>query len=212
MQTALVQASQVASMAAQLKTDGALVVMPSTDEAMARQAMQLAASRADAPGLLLVVMDIERMGLVKVHNLVFKHSQSPWYGYLAQDAFVGRQWLSQAHAALEKTNGSLLGFNDGKWQGQIAAFGLAKRAWVDSLYEGDFFFAGYQSHYADVELTLIARDQGQYAYDPHAVVMEVDWNKDSAGVNLADKSLFKARAQNGFAGRVKSEQLRGLFA
>jgi hypothetical protein len=89
---------------------------------------------------------------------------------------------------------------------------LAKRAWVDSLYEGDFFFAGYQSHYADAELTLIARDQGQYAYDPHAVMMEVDWNKDTAGVNMADKSLFKARAQNGFAGRVKSEQLRGLFA
>ena len=212
MQTALVEASQVASMAAQLKTDGALVVMPSTDEAMARQAMQLAASRADAPGLLLVVMDTERMGLVKVHNLVFKHSQSPWYGYLAQDAFAGRQWLSQAHAALAKANASLLGFNDGKWQGQIASFGLAKRAWVEGLYEGDFFYAGYQSHYADVELTLIARDQGQYAYDPHAVMMEVDWHKDSAGVNLADKSRFKARAQNGFAGRVKSEQLLSLFA
>jgi hypothetical protein len=212
MQTALVQASQITSIAPQLKTEGALVVMPSTDEAMARKAMQLAASRADAPGLLLVVMDTERIGLVKVHNLVFKHSQSPWYGYLAQDAFAGRQWLSQAHAALDKANASLLGFNDGKWQGQIASFGLAKRRWVDGLYEGDFFFAGYQSHYADAELTLIARDQGQYAYDPHAVMMEVDWNKDSAGVNMADKSLFKARAQNGFAGRVKSEQLRGLFA
>lgn len=212
MQTALVQASQIASIAPQLKTDGALVVMPSTDEAMARKAMQLAASRADAPGLLLVVMDTERIGLVKVHNLVFKHSQSPWYGYLAQDAFAGRQWLIQAHAALDKANASLLGFNDGKWQGQIASFGLAKRTWVDGLYEGDFFFAGYQSHYADAELTLIARDQCQYAYDPHAVMMEVDWNKDTAGVNMADKSLFKARSQNGFAGRVKSEQLRGLFA
>lgn len=212
MQTALVEASQIPSIAPQLQTEGALVVMPSTDQAMARKAMHLAASRANAPGLLLAVMDTERMGLVKVHNLVFRHSQSPWYGYLAQDAFAGRQWLSQAQAALAQANASLLGFNDGKWQGQIASFGLANRAWVDSLYEGDFFFPGYQSHYADVELTLIARDQGLYAYDPHAVMMEVDWDKDRAGVNMADKSLFKARAQNGFAGRVKSEQLRGLFA
>ncbi len=62
MQTALVQASQIASIASKLKTDGALVVMPSTDEAMARKAMQLAASRADAPGLLLVVMGIISLG------------------------------------------------------------------------------------------------------------------------------------------------------
>lgn len=212
MQTALVQASSIASIASELSTEGALVVMPSTDETMAKRAMQLAAQRANAPGLLLVVMDSERMGLVQVHNLVFKHSHSPWYGFLAQDAFAGRQWLALALAALEKTNASLLGFNDGKWQGQMASFGLANRAWVNGLYGGDFFFAGYQSHYADVELTLIAREQQRYAYEPNAVVMEVDWHKDQAGVNARDKSLFQARAKNGFAGRVQTPQLLGLFS
>jgi hypothetical protein len=212
MQTAVVEASQIAALAPKLQTNGALVVMPATDEAMAKKAMQLAAARADAPGLLLVVMDQERMGLVKVHNLVFKHSDSPWYGYIAQDAFAGRHWLSQALDAVQKANASLIGFNDGKWQGQIAAFGLAKRAWVRSVYEGDFFFAGYQSHYADVELTLIAREQAQYAYDPNAVMVEVDWDKDRASVNVADKSLYKTRAQSGFAGRVQNQQLRELVS
>lgn len=29
----------------------------------------------------------------------------------------------------------LLGFNDGKWQGQLASFGLADRAWAESIHD-----------------------------------------------------------------------------
>ena len=67
-------------------------------------------------------------------------------------------WLALAVRAMEQQRASLLGFNDGKWHGQLAAFGLARRSWADSVYGGDLFFSGYRRHYADAELTLVARE------------------------------------------------------
>jgi hypothetical protein len=191
-----------------------LVVMPSTEPALAKSALKLAASRAGSVAhevLILGVMDDERMGLVALHNLIFKNTQSNWYAYLAQDAFAGRDWLALGLEQLRNKKAKLLGFNDGKWQGQIAAFGLAHRDWINSIYSGDFFYPGYRSHFADCELTLIAREQGVYAYEPNAVVVEVDADKDTKPVNADDRSMFKARCQNGFAGRVKRPELLQLI-
>ena len=219
MKTVLIESTQIGASASSLNVDGTLVVIPVIDLEMGKRAATLAASRANAQGLVLVVMDSARMGLVKIHNQVFSHSKSTYYAYLAQDAYVGRDWLSLALEALNReraggsSNAGLLGFNDGKWQGQLAAFGLARREWVNEVYGGSFFFEGYSSHYADTELTLIAREQGRYVYEPNAVVVEVDWDKDTrASTNVQDKQLFKARAQQGFGGRVLSPVLRGLFS
>jgi hypothetical protein len=213
MQPTLIESTQIASATAGLQTQGVLVVIPATDVQMAQRAAALASSRAGVAATVLIVLDTARMGLVRVHNEVFKHTQSTHYAYLAQDAFVGRDWLSLGLDALERQNAALLGFNDGKWQGQLASFGLAKRDWVNTLYNGSFFFEGYKSHYADTELTLIAREQHRYAYEPNAVVMEVDWNKDAApSTSAEDKSLFKARAKTGFANRVTRPELLGLFS
>lgn len=212
MQTLLIESPQIALASSRLQTAGALVVMPVTDLEMGQRAARLAASRADFDGIVLVVLDTPRMGLVKIHNEVFKHSQSAYYAYLAQDVFVGRQWLSLGVEALEQQNAGLLGFNDGKWQGQLASFGLAKREWVNTVYGGSFFFEGYKSHYADTELTLVAREQHRYAYEPNAVVMEVDWDKDTAPTHPDDKILFKVRVQNGFGKRVTRPELLGLFS
>jgi len=212
MKTVLIESTKIDSLASSLASTDTLVVMPVIDLEMGKRSATLAATRANAEGVVLVVLDTARLGLVHIHNQVFKSTKSVYYAYLAQDAFVGREWLSLGLSALNQKTAGLLAFNDGKWQGQLASFGLARREWVKSIYPESFFFEGYKSHYADTELTLIAREQGRYAYDPNAVVMEVDWNKDTASTQQDDKSLFKLRAMQGFGGRVTTPELIGLFA
>ena len=196
---------------AQIPPNGVLVVMPATHEAQAQQAATLASQRAGMAGTLLVVLDAQRVGLVKVHNQIFRASRNPLYGYVAQDVFAGRQWLSKAAANFDSNSCGLVAFNDGKWHGEMASFGLVNRAWVQSVYGGDLFFPGYERHYADTELSLIARQQGAFAYEANAVAVEVDWGKDQASVHAPDRSLFRVRARSGFAGRVHNEDLLNLF-
>lgn len=192
-------------------TTGVLMVMPCVDAAQGQRSATLAAARAGVDGLLLVVHDTQRVGFVAVANAALRQTQSPWVGYMAQDALAGRQWLALALRALEQQRASLLGFNDGKWHGQLAAFGLARRSWAASVYGGDLFFPGYQRHYADAELTLVAREQGVYAYEPASVLVEVDWDKDSRAVDAQDRRLFHERKATGFGGRVHQPGLLSLM-
>ena len=210
MQVRFVRLVDLARMAP-VVSDGPIMVMPYTNEGDARRAARLAASRAGVASLLLAVHDEGRQGFIASVNQAFAVTQSPWFGYMAQDAFAGRSWLSLAVLALQTKNAGLLGFNDGKWQGQMAAFGLAERVWAESVYGGAFFYPGYGSHYADAELTLIARDQERYVYEPNSVLVEADWDKESAGVNPSDRALYKSRAANGFDARVHKPQLLQLF-
>lgn len=204
---------------ANLKSSAAVMVMPFTDPTMAQKAADLAASRAGslsangelmnvcAESILLAVHDTQRQGFVATVNQAFKVTQSPWLGYMAQDAFAGRNWLALALQKLQSQKGAaLLGFNDGKWQGQLASFGLARRDWISKVYTDAFFFQGYHSHFADAELTLVARQQGVYAYEPQSVLVEVDWQKDQAPVNDADRRLFATRKKTGFGNRVSDAQ------
>jgi hypothetical protein len=130
---------------------------------------------------------------------------------VAQDAYPGRQWLSRALTALGEDK-SLLGFNDGKWAGALAAFGLVRRSWALQNYQGNLFYEGYSQHYEDVELTLLAMQENVYAYDPNSVLTEVDWGKDRRQVHQADKVLFKQRLQKKLDGRLTSPHLLQLFA
>jgi len=97
-----------------LTVSGALIVMPFTQPAQAQQALQLMARRAHAPGLLLGVHDEDGVGFVNLINQTFRATHSAFFGYVAQDAFAGREWLDSALIGLGK-QGVLLGFNDGKW-------------------------------------------------------------------------------------------------
>jgi len=187
------------------------MVMPFIDEAQALRAAHFAASRAGVASLLLAVYDQGRQGFIATVNQAFEATRSPWFGYMAQDAFAGRQWLSFAVQAMREKNGGLLGFNDGKWHGQLASFGLAERTWARSVYNGPFFHAGYRSHFADTELTLIAREQGRYVYEPQSVLVEVDWHKERAAVSPGDRALYTARAGAGFDAKVHNPQLLQLF-
>lgn len=211
MQSLFIDVAQLPQADAQLVSDGPIMVMPCTDRDLAERAMALACSRARTDGLVVAVMDTQRHGFVDVMNRVFRASRSPWLGYMAQDAFAGRDWMALALKALQARSGGLLGFNDGKWHGELASFGLASREWVKGVYGEDFFFPGYHSHFADAELTLVARQQGRYVYAPESVLVEVDWAKDQAGVNPVDRSMFRARAMQGFGKRVTDADLINLI-
>ena len=193
-----------------LTVDGALMVMPFINTSQAQQAAQLMSSRADSPGMVLAIHDSNQSGFAAIVNAAFKVSQSPYFGYVAQDAYAGRQWLKLAIEALGQ-NKSFLGFNDGKWAGALAGFGLAKRAWAEANYEGNFFYPGYQRHYADAELTLLALQAGLYAYDGNSVLIEVDWDKDQSSVDSADRALFAQRKLGQFDGRITSKPLLDLI-
>jgi len=194
-----------------VESRGPVMVMPFIDEPQARRAAEFATQRAGADGLLLAIYDEQRQGFIATVNQAFRATTSPWFGYMAQDAFAGRSWLALALKTIQAKQAGLLGFNDGKWQGQLASFGLAERQWAEANYDGDFFEPGYASHYADTELTLIARQQGRYVYEPNSVLLEVDWNKENAVVNAADRKRYRERAQLGFDGRVTNPRLKTLF-
>lgn len=189
-----------------------LMVMPYIDEAAAKRCSAMMAKRACADGAILCVHDVEREGFIALVNRVFGSTSSKYFGYVAQDAFPGRRWLAIALEALNRNNNNLFAFNDGKWMGVLATFGIASRQWVNEIYGGPFFFPGYGRHYADVELSVLAMSARSYCYDPNSVLVEIDWNKDNTSVNLADKTLYHERRASGFEGRVTSQELLHMFS
>jgi hypothetical protein len=190
-----------------------IIVMPATDPDAADRSAQLMASRAGiAKGLILQVHDTDRAGFVAVANTVFCATTSRYLAYVAQDAFPGRFWLKRALEAVEKSQKGLLAFNDGKWMGALAAFGLVRRDWANRNYQGLLFYPDYAAHYGDVELTLLAMNEQQLTYDPNSVLVEVDWAKDQKTVNSQDRSLFRQRAAQGFDGRISNQHLLTLFS
>jgi len=210
-----------------LAVKGVVVAVPFTQAAAAQQAMQLMASRASAKapkapnalvapatpleGLVVGVHDSEGDGFIHMTNLIFRATKSPWFVYSAQDVMAGRDWLSLALSAMGSAH-ELLGFNDGKWAGALASFGLVRRSWAQKNYSGDLFYPKYAQHYADCELTLLAMQEQVYAYEPNSVLMEVDWDKDRMSTNAVDRALFLARRAQGFDGRVSHEALLNLYS
>ena len=188
-----------------------LIVMPFTQPSHAQMALQLMAKRAQVPVLLVGVHDEDGWGFIRIVNHVFRLSQSRYFGYVAQDAFAGRSWLAMALSALGD-GGALLGFNDGKWAGALAGFGLAQRQWAAQNYHGDFFYPKYRRHYADAELTVLAMQARRYVYEPNSVLVEIDWHKDQSAVDRADRALFLQRRALGFDNKVTHPQLLTLFS
>ena len=123
-------------------------------------------------------------------NAFVRQFPADYYVYTATDAFAGRNWLKIAYEELEATGKSVFAFNDGKWGGRLAAFGM-----VRASYMSPFFFDGYKDHYADVELTLRANIEGVLACNLEAILMEVDYDKDTKSVNQADRDLFMKRQE-----------------
>ena len=189
-----------------------LVVMPFIDPLEARRSGSQLAGRAQCEGVLVAVYDDVRQGFVATVNDVFVKSQAPFVAYVAQDAFAGRGWLATALVKARLMSAGLVPFNDGKWHGELAAFGLVERGWAASNYGGPLFHPGYRRHYADTELTLLASSAGKLAYDPHAILMEVDWAKERTSVDDHDRAHFLSRVKSQFDGRVVDARLLCKFA
>ena len=155
--------------------------------------------------------DDAREGFIAIANRAFRQSRSPYFGYVAQDTFAGRAWLRHALVSFRTLATRLIAFNDGKWFGALASYGLARRKWAEQNYGGDFFYPGYKRHYADAELSLLAAQVNGLAYAKDAILLEVDWEKDVRPVEQADRELFRQRSAEGFDGKVKDEALRRRF-
>jgi len=195
-----------------LETSGTLMVMPFIHPSKAKQTAEILSLQANSDGLIACVFDNHEEGFVSITNRAFKHSKSLYVGYVAEDAFPGRDWLHIALKKLGASEASLLAFNDGKWQGQLAAFGLVKRDWAEKNYQGHLFYPGYTKHYADTELTLLAKSDQLFTYDPHSMLIEVDWDKSKKSVDAIDRALFLKRVVTGFDGRISDPNLLGLFS
>jgi hypothetical protein len=191
---------------ASLAVGGVLVAMPFIHADHAKRAATLMANRANAPGMILCIHDEKEEGFIALVNRAFSKTQSAYFAYVAQDAFAGKDWLKEALSALGDQK-HFLGFNDGKWAGALAGFGLMRRSWASQNYAGNVFYPAYKRHYADAELTLLAMQAGVYAYQPSSLLVEVDWDKDGSAVDAGDRQLFLERKKTGFDGKVTNAAL-----
>ena len=192
-----------------------LVIIPTTDIEQAKLVAETMRKRAGADCDIMIVEDDKRIGFIDVVNQVAMNKPHEVIVYTAQDALVGQNWLKHALIEMVVTNAGLIGFNDGKWGGKLASFGMVLKEWVKDVYGGNIFYTGYQSHYADTELTQIAKQQGRYAYAEKAIMLEVDWKKATGqgkGVSKADRKLYKKRKKDDFGGLVTDTRLKDEFS
>jgi hypothetical protein len=183
------------------------VVMPCIDAKLGMESAELLGRRAGMPCRILVAHDTVRQGFIKTLNDVSVRIAARYVVYLAQDAYPGRDWLRSAYDILERSGKGLLGFNDGKWRGRIASFGMVRMNWVRTLYGGPIFYHGYVSHKADNELTVIGRATNMYLYEPNCTLVEFDRDKEFKTSGVDDTKLFERRYVRAFDGLAPREAL-----
>ncbi len=190
-----------------VKHDDAVFVLPYTDPELTVRLAGVLARRALAAGLLVLVEDDARIGFMQIANILCAHSASRYFGYLAQDAYPGDGWLRSALRTLDTSSAGLLAFNDGRFHGTLAVFGLARRGWLSGLYHKFLFYPEYRRHFGDTELSAIALYQKQLVYNPGCVMVEVDYEKHEKENDPDDAALYKRREEEGFGGII--EPMRG---
>lgn len=186
------------------------VVMPTTDVELAMKSAEVMKARAGYDCNIIIVEDKSRTGYVQTINKAFETSKSDFFVYTAQDAFVGKDWLKNALIEQFRTQADLIAFNDGKWGGALAGFGLVNTSWAKLNYKGELFHPEYHSHYGDTELTQLAKHDNSFGYAENAIMMEIDYNKaigKGGGVVKRDKKLYKKRIKDSV-----SEELAGEFS
>ncbi|HDR14864.1 MAG TPA: glycosyltransferase [Desulfobacteraceae bacterium] len=192
--------------------DGVVVIMPCIDRKKGEETAKVLYRRAAIDCRILIAFDSLRQGFIKTLNDTAARVNAGYIVYTAQDAWPGRGWLECALNSLEESGKGLLAFNDGKWRGHIASFGMVRTSWVNKLYGGDILYSGYKAHGADNELTVIARVQGMYLYNPECTLVEIDPDKDGRSSNPEDKALFRMRFAQGFDGLGDVHRLKKLAA
>jgi hypothetical protein len=133
-----------------------------------------------------------------ISNLVYSKTISRYFCYVAQDAYAGEFWLDYALDTIKKTKSGLLSFNDGRFFGKIAVFGLVSRQWLNTIYGKFLFYPKYKSHFADTELSIIASQTNKLVFNPNSLLIEVDYEKHLHPNNNDDEILYRQRAETGF--------------
>jgi len=188
------------------------IVMPCIDLERGTETANLLVQRAGIKCNVVVALDTKRQGFIKTLNEIAKKSHAKYVVYLAEDAYPGRYWLKVAYEKLEATGSGLLSFNDGKWHGRIASFGMVRKDWISKFYGDNILSPAYKSHKADNEITVIARVTDNYVYEPESVLVEYDITKDFKGSNLDDDKVFNDRFLDGFGYKLSSKKLAALRA
>lgn len=183
------------------------IVMPCIDEELGTKTAEILSSRAGIQCTVIIAMDDERNGFMKTLNSVSKKCDSRFIVFVAQDAFPGRDWLKIAVERIEQENAGLLAFNDGKWFGRIASFGLVRKSWVKKYYQNAILNPYYKAHKADNEITLLARLDNRFVYEPNSTLIEVDYRKDGGGSNPEDDLKFRDRFNSRFDGAFSDENV-----
>lgn len=179
-----------------------IIAVPMIDLELAKKASDVMKRRTKQDGLLFLIEDDLRLGFIMIANLVYAKTESRYFAYAAQDAFAGEFWLDYALETIKKSNCGLLAFNDGRFFGKIAVFGLIDRLWANSVYGKFIFHHQYKSHFADTELSVIASQTSNLVFNPNAILLEVDYEKHSHPNNEDDYKLYIERAKSGFDGRI----------
>lgn len=192
---------------------GIAVLMPTIDIEKAKKTALILEKRAGIKCRIILIHDRLRQGFIKTINAAFRRIDAKYIVYLAEDSYPGRGWLKCAYLSLEQSGKGLFAFNDGKWFGSTASFGMVRRSWIAGIYENSLFFSGYVSHAGDTEISVIARASDQLVYNPNCVLTEVDYEKDTKGIaNLEDDLRFKMRFVNYFCGLVSPHSLKKFAA
>lgn len=201
-----------------LPTRRHIVLCPAVDDAAAQKALRLMQARAGSDDCAFVALnDHDRQGFIKTINMAFRQVDAQFVSYVAQDAFAGANWLQRMNAIFENEHVNFAAYNCGKWDGRIAAFGCIRSSWSFGLYGGDLFFPGYISHRADNELTVVARAQRCFAYDPSCLMVEVDYEKPfrkreelAKNFHEVDRELFEDRFASCFDGLISVQSMGAL--
>ena len=189
------------------------VIMPTVNPKLAKKTANILHTRSGMPCSIRAINDHDRRGYVWSCNEFVKNNPDyDYYVTATDDIFPSRNWLKDAYDFMQEKGAKMVGFNDGKWEGRLACCALIEREWMKNNYGGDIYFPGYFGHYNDTELTLIAMQEGVYAFDPNIIFMEIDYEKESKGVNKEDKALFNRRLEHGFEGQVTRPDLLQMFS
>jgi len=176
-----------------------VIIMPCIDLEMGRKTADIMLRRSRIGGCsIIIVMDNEKNGFIRTLNTVAEKCDTKFVCYVAQDAYPGKGWLKKAYVAIEENSAGLVGFNDGKWDGRIASFGMVRKEWIKKFYKNEILSSAYKSHKADNEITILARVDDSYVYCPESVLIECDYEKDSGGSNKEDNKVFSDRFNNFF--------------
>jgi hypothetical protein len=171
-----------------LKASKIAVLMPCIDRIQGTHTIKQLSDNAGLEADYFLLMDDDRVGYVRKINEFVNNKEYDFYVYTAQDAVAGKNWLLEGYKELERSKKGVLAFNDGKWNGQLASFGM-----VRSSYMRPFFEDCYKSHYADTELSVKARLENKLAYSPKAILRESDEGKSKKKVNEDDRKIWHKR-------------------